>query len=62
MSGRRWRGKRKQPCAHVCDELAVTCGGHPDPKEGKKGGEKRHAGELHAIKSWMMLLVQMDVS
>lgn len=40
MSRRGWREKRKQPCAHVCDELAVTCGAHPDPKEEKKGEEK----------------------
>lgn len=32
-------------------------------KEGKREGrERRHARELHAIKLWMMLLVQMDVS
>lgn len=31
-------------------------------REKRRKGEKRHAGELHAVKSWMMLLVQMDVS
>ena len=40
MSWRRQKEKRKQPCAHVCDGLSVTCGGYPDPKEEKKGEEK----------------------
>lgn len=31
-------------------------------REKRRKEEKRHAGELHAVKSWTMLLVQMDVS